>query len=264
MSIPQNHFWVGSSCLVQDPDNVYPRDVTAISDILTVKADLGNQIPDKSWMIYMLELFIDRNFERANVFRSVPLELDLFCQFDGKIDFIAVFNGHNQYKFNSIRPEIGHSYLREIVINGGERTVLYRLSDLNNGKCESFNLGANNMNGTVDAKKKKELIEIIKEVKFQPYKHFTGIEWWNKAANVPYPVRYHVEFAMLRYAPHIDSSQHPEELSYSPYTLLTEDKDPLGKQYPVAFANLREMDGCICYEVNSGATNTGMAYSLKH
>ena len=74
MSIPQNHFWAGSSCLTQESDNVYPRNVTAISDILYIKADLGNQIPDKSWMIYMLELFIDRNFVHANGIRSVPLE----------------------------------------------------------------------------------------------------------------------------------------------------------------------------------------------
>lgn len=264
MSIPQNHFWAGSSCLIQEPDDVYPKNVSAISDILTIKVDLGNQIPDKSWMIYMLELFIDRNYAQTNGIRSVPLELDLFCQFDGKIDFIAVFNGHNQFKFKSIPPEIGHSYLREIVINEDERTVLYRLSDLNNGKSESFNLEVNNMNGTVDDKQKKELIEVIKEVKFQPYKQFTGIEWWNKAANVPYPVRYHVEFSMLRYAPHLDSTQDLERLSYKPYTSLAEDKDLLGKQYPVTFDNLREMDGCICYEVNSGVTNTGMNYSLKH
>ena len=120
------------------------------------------------------------------------------------------------------------------------------------------------MNGTVDDEKKKELIEVIKKVKFQPYKHFTGIEWWNKTANVPYPVRHHVEFSMLRYAPHVDSTQDLEMPSYKPYTSLAEDKDLLGKQYPVAFENLREMDGCICYEVNSGVTYTGMTYSLKH
>ncbi len=264
MSVPQNHFWAGSSCLVLGPENVYPGNVTAISDILTIKADLGNQIPDKSWMIYMLEVFIDRNFAQANGIRSVPLELDLFCQFDGKVDFIAVFNGHNQYKFKSISPEIGHSYYREILLKDGDRTVLYKLRDLNTGESESFNLGANNMNGTVDDKKKKELIEVIKEVKFQPHKQFTGIEWWNKAANVPYPVRYHVEFSMLKYALYDDSSQELEKLNLKPYTLLVEDVDSLGKHYPVTFGNLREMDGCICYEVNSGVTNTGMTYSLKH
>lgn len=77
LSIPQNHFWAGSCCLVNQPDDIYPRKVTVISDILTIKSDLGNQIPDRSWMIYMLELFIDRNFVQANQIRSVPIELDL-------------------------------------------------------------------------------------------------------------------------------------------------------------------------------------------
>ena len=53
-TVPQNHFWAGSAC---NPE--YPKAVTGISDVLTIKADLGNQIPNNSWMIYMFELFID-------------------------------------------------------------------------------------------------------------------------------------------------------------------------------------------------------------
>jgi hypothetical protein len=262
LSIPQNHFWAGSSCLVNEPDYVYPRNVTVISDILTIKADLGNQIPNKSWMIYMLELFIDRNYVQANQIRSVPLELDLFCQFDEKISFIAVFNGHNQYSFKNILPKIGNSYLREIAINASDRIIIYHLTDLNNRETESFGLSANNMDGNVNNDTKNELVRVIREVKFEPYKHFTGIEWWNKVGNVPYPVRYQVQFSMLRYAEATVSSPDIGKINYKPYTLLTEDKDSLGKPYPVGFENLREMDGCICYEVNSGMTNTGMTFKL--
>lgn len=262
LSIPQNHFWAGSSCLVNEPDHVYPRNVTMISDILTIKSELGNQIPDKSWMIYMLELFIDRNYVQANQIRSVPLELDLFCQFDGKISFIAVFNGHNQYSFKNILPKIGNSYLREIAVNENDRIIVYRLTDLDKRETESFELSANNMDGSVNDDTKNELVRTIREVKFEPYKHFTGIEWWNKVENVPYPVRYQVQFSMLRYAESTVPSPNTGKINHKPYTVLSEDKDSLGKPYPVAFENLREMDGCICYEVNSGMTNTGITFTL--
>jgi hypothetical protein len=53
------HFWVGSFCCVFDNNNrpTYPRGVIAISDIVTLIEDMSNQIPDKSWMLYMLEIF---------------------------------------------------------------------------------------------------------------------------------------------------------------------------------------------------------------
>ena len=35
----------------------FPRRVIAISDIITLIEDMGNQIPDKSWMLYLLEMF---------------------------------------------------------------------------------------------------------------------------------------------------------------------------------------------------------------
>jgi hypothetical protein len=260
--VPQNHFWAGSACLVNELSNAYPSDVIAISDILTLKDDVGNQIPNKSWMIYMLELFVDKNYIQENQVRSVPLELDLFCQFDDKIDFKAVFNGHNQYSFKTVLPKIAHSYQREIILNASKRNVMYRLRDINSGESESFELSATNMNGSVSDQKKMDLIKVMNDVKFESYKHFTGVEWWNNVDNVPYPVRYHVQFSMLRYAQSHDSSPELEKLSYKPYTSLAGDTDSLGKQYPISFHDLREMDGCICYDIASGKTNTGMEYSL--
>jgi hypothetical protein len=259
LSVPQNHFWAGSSCLLKGDGHAYPGNVTAISDILTIKADLVKQMPNKSYMIYMLELFMDSK-------RGVPIELDLFCEPGDKVNFIPVFYGTNQppsspySTFESVPPEIGHSYLREIVTNASERSILYRVRDLKNGKSGSFKLEANDLDGAVNDPKKKE---VIKEVKFQPYKHFTGIEWWNRSGeNVPFPVRYRVQFSMLRYAPSLDSPPNSEKLGYKPYTRLSVDKDTLGKQYPIIFDNLREMDGCICYDVNSGSTSTGITFSL--
>jgi hypothetical protein len=259
MSIPQNHFWAGSACGLKDLDNAYPCNVVAVSDILTIKQNLENQIPNNSWMIYMLELFIGKNFRQYGRIQPVPLELDLFCQFDDKINFTAVFNGYNQYNFKKILPRVGHSYQREIVLNPGKRIVSYRLKNIDTGESESFDLSASNMNGSVDDKVKIHLAKVISEVKFEPFKHFTGIEWWNRVGNLPYPIRYQVQFSMLRYAQSNDSSKN---LSYKPYTSLSTDADPLGRRYPISFYGLRSMDGCLCYEVGMGTTNTGMEYRL--
>jgi hypothetical protein len=109
----KNHFWAGSTCSMRNPNSVYPTGVIAISDILTINSDLGNKTPDRSWMIYMLELFIDKGHNPY----PVPLELDLFCQFDNNNEFKAVFNGNNQYRFPNILPDISNSYLREIILN---------------------------------------------------------------------------------------------------------------------------------------------------
>ena len=155
-------------------------------------------------------------------------------------------------------PKVHHSYQLEIVLDSNKRTVSYRLRDNDTGESESFDLSADNMNGSVNEQMKNYLINVFNEVKIEPFKHFTGIEWWNKVDNLPYPVRYHVQFSMLRYA----QSHESENLIYKPYTSLTTDIDPLRKQYPVSFHGLRNMDGCLCYEVGSGNTNTGMDYHL--
>jgi hypothetical protein len=103
-----------------------PKGVTAISDILTIKADLGNQIPYKSWMIYSLKLFIDAGYVQhieQKPLHGIALELDLFCTFDGKSHFTAVFNGNNQDDFRWIAPEVGNSYVREIILDSPNRVL---------------------------------------------------------------------------------------------------------------------------------------------
>jgi len=253
MLVPQNHFWAGSACL-KDP-RAYPSNVIAISDILTITQDLGNHIPNGSWMIYLFELFIDKS-------RFVPLELDLFCQFDGKNNFKAVFNGVNQHTFKKV-PEIGHSYQCEILLDSSRLTIIYRLLELDSQEePEIFELSANNMDGSVDDEKKSDLVTLIKEVNYEPCKHFTGIEWWDMANEppAPFPIRYQVGTSMLRYT---QSDADLTSPNYTPYRSLIPDIDSLHKQYPISFHNLREMNGCICYDVNVGIANTGMTYSLQ-
>jgi hypothetical protein len=189
------HFWTGSLCKIFDGDNpIFPEKVTTLSDVIKINTDPGNQIPDKSWMIYLFELFTDNKPKR------VALELDLFCQFDNQNYFEAVFGGVNQYRFTKILPQIGNSYQREIILNSHNQIINYKLTDLNTRQSEIFELGTNNMNGNVEQQKKQELIKNISEMKFEGSEHFTGIEWWNLVDNIPFPVRYHVEVSMLRYA----------------------------------------------------------------
>ena len=140
------------------------------------------------------------NYSLITSRKRVALELDLFCQFDNQNYFEAVFGGVNQYRFTKILPQIGNSYQREIILNSHNQIINYKLTDLNTRQSEIFELGTNNMNGNVEQQKKQELIKNISEMKFEGSEHFTGIEWWNLVDNIPFPVRYHVEVSMLRYA----------------------------------------------------------------
>src|SRR3712207_7033210 len=55
----------------------FPRGAIAVTDIITLVEDVGNQIPDKSWMLYLLELFnkqqniaIERSEEHTSELQS--------------------------------------------------------------------------------------------------------------------------------------------------------------------------------------------------
>jgi hypothetical protein len=88
--------------------------------------------------------------------------------------------------------------------------------------------------------------------------HFTGIEWWNKVDTYPYPIRYHAVVLLLRYAQ--NDLLNKGKINYMPYKTVISDIDKQGKQYPISFQNPRIMDNCICYDVNSGTTDTGLTY----
>ena len=74
------HYWYGC---IDTPFKEYrdhlPR-FRFITDTIQLKRDLGNMIPDKSWMLYLLEVF---NIQKRAV------ELNLICQFDGQDYFEA-------------------------------------------------------------------------------------------------------------------------------------------------------------------------------
>jgi hypothetical protein len=93
------HFWVDSFCGVLDDSGnnkpAFPRGVVAASDTITLIEDMGNQIPDKSWMLYLLELFNSQN---------IPAELNLICSFNNDGKFDAIFNRVNQYQFSKYLP----------------------------------------------------------------------------------------------------------------------------------------------------------------
>ena len=126
------HFWVGSFCsIVNNNRAAFPRGVIAISDIITIIEDIGNQIPDKSWMLYLLEIFNKQN---------IPAELNLICSFNNDGKFDAIFNGVNQYQFKQITPVAGHSYLRQIIMNSQKQSISYLLEDRNTKQTERFDL----------------------------------------------------------------------------------------------------------------------------
>ncbi|MFL6325487.1 MAG: hypothetical protein ACJ72C_12120 [Nitrososphaeraceae archaeon] len=232
------HYWIGSFCQIIDSNSnkvLFPTQVVAISDIITLVADIGNKIPDKSWMLYLLELF---NIE------NIAAELNLICSFNNQGKFDAIFNGVNQYQFKEIQPTVDHSYLRQIILDYEKKCISYLLQDKNTNQIESYDLR----------------LEEQSSFKYQGFNHFTGIEWWNKVWNYPYPIRYIVEYSQLMFG--ITDPTHKESIVYFPYNALRPNNDPSCITYPISFYNIGTKDGCICYTVQSGSSNRGISYSL--
>ena len=228
------HYWVGSFCRVLNKRKpLFPRGVIAICDIITLIEDNGNQIPDKSWMLYLLEVFNTQN---------IAVELNLICQFDNQDYFEAIFHGVNQYRFKHILPMVGHSYLRQIIMDAQNKIIKYILTDQKTKQSETFDLSLANMN-----------------FDFVATNHFTGIEWWNKIGNFPYPTRYMVEISLLMFGlgDRIDS----ESITYLPHNALIPNNDGSGTKYPISFQSIRINDDCICYTVQPGNCYTGIRYN---
>jgi hypothetical protein len=234
------HFWVGSFCCVLNNNNrpKYPRGVIAISDIITLIEDMGNQIPDKSWMLYLLEIFNREN---------VPAELNLICQFDNQDYFEAIFSGVNRYRFKQVLPIVGQSYVRQIIMNYQKESVDYVLEDQSTKETERFDLLVDNR-GFI----------------FEAQNHFTGLEWWNKTGNFPYPIRYHVEVSQLMFGLS-DNPSDAESIVYRPYNVLVPNSEGSGQSYPISFYNIRiKDDGCICYNIKYGNCKSGIKYLSKN
>jgi hypothetical protein len=235
------HFWVGSFCGILDGSSnkpAFPRKANAATDVIALIEDIGNQIPDKSWMLYLLELFNKQN---------IAIELNLICQFDNQNYFEAIFNGVNRYRFKEVLPIIGHSYLRQIIMNSQKECISYLLEDRNTKQMERFDLH----------------LSIGRELlfAFEASNHFTGIEWWNKIGNFPYQIRYHVQISQLMYG--LSDNNNPsdsESIVYVPYNTIIPTSEGSNIQYPISFHNPRIESGCICYNVKSGNCKSGMNY----
>jgi hypothetical protein len=225
------HFWVGSFCGVLNHCGssrpAFPRGVIAASDSITLIEDIGNQIPDRSWMLYLLELFNRQN---------IPAELNLICSFNNDGKFDAIFNGVNRYQFKQISPIAGHSYIRQIIMNSKKGCISYLLEDQNTRQSERFDLSLN----------------IGQKFVLEGQNHFTGIEWWNKIGNFPYPIRYNIEISQLMYGLS-DNPSDSESIIYGPYNALIPNSEGSNIQYPVSFHNPRIESGCICYGVKPGS-----------
>lgn len=216
------HYWYGC---IDTPFTEYQTHLSKfrlITDVIRLNKDLGNMIPDKSWMLYLLEVF---NIQKH------PAELNLICQFDGQNYFEAIFKGHNQYRFRDVLPEIGNSYYREITFLEKNSTIKYYLKDLSIGVEEEFCLSVN-----------KELFA------FQFYQCFTGIEWWNRMGHEPYNIRYDVLVSKLMYG-YNDNTDDPDSKTFFPIGTIYENKDRATNTYPINLNFLNRIDGCICYTV---------------
>jgi hypothetical protein len=233
------HFWVGSFCGILEGNKskpVFPGEVIAVSDIISLIEDEGNKIPDKSWMLYLLELFTKQD--------NIAIELNLICQFDNQNYFEAIFNGVNRYRFKEVLPILGHSYLRLIIMNLKKECISYILEDIKTQRAERFDLFMNTIGGFV----------------FDEASNlFTGIEWWNRIGNYPYLIRYKVEVSQLTCG-FSDKSSDPEAITYYPINALIPNSEGSKVVYPVTFYNPRIESGCICYDVKSGNCKSGMEY----
>jgi hypothetical protein len=134
--------------------------------------------------------------------------------------------------------------MRQIILNAERRSVSYFLEDKTTGQAEGFSL---NYSGNA-------------KFVFEGGNQFTGIEWWNKMGNYPYPIRYQVEISQLMYGT-IDSVNDSQSLVYFPFDSLTPNSERHSTAYPVSFYGTQVKDGCICYNVSAGNCNGGLRYN---
>jgi len=216
-------------------DDDKPQQSIAISDVIKIISDLENKIPDKSWMLYLLELFNKQN---------IPIELNLICSFNDDGKFHAIFGGVNRYEFK-LKPILGHSYLRQIILEPTKHRIEYRLMDEITGQTESFffDVDPNSFDFSIS-------------------KHFTGLEWHNRVENTPYPIRFHVEISNLAYGINDDSSD-LQSIAYFPYNQLFPDEGGFAREYPVSFHDFETRNGFITYKIGSGIHHMGITNEFK-
>jgi hypothetical protein len=72
--------------------------------------------------------------------------------------------------------------------------------------------------------------------KYYGSNHFTGVEWWNRVGNYPYPIRYIVEYSQLMFG--ATDTRDKESIVYFPYNALRPNNDPSCSTYPISFCNI--------------------------
>ncbi len=231
------HYWIGSINNPQSYYRNYFKKFHIIADSIKINREFKNEIPDKSWMLYLLEVFNHQN---------TAVELNLICQFDNQNYFEAIFDGYNRYRFTKVLPEAGQNYLRQIKFNKSQSSIQYYLKNLINGTDELFVLDLS----------KKPLFS------FQFSNCFTGIEWWNKTSNQPYPIRFEVEISNLMYG-YNDNADDTGSIVFFPLNSLSSNKDGQFNTYPVSFTNNGAKNGCLCYNIKSGSSFNGLDAALS-
>ena len=195
--------------------------MTGASDVISIRSDLTNRIPDKSWMLYLLELF-----DAA----GTPVELNLIAQFNNLDNFWAIFGGVNRYKFTSVLPNVGHSYLRKIEFHPEGRLIKYILQDQVSAESEVFEF------------------PVPSQFSFYCSAQFTGVEWWNRISDNAFPIRYQAEISSISY----------QTNTWRKYDSLVPDYDRPDMTYPVEYKPSMR-DGSIAYTVSNGSTLGGLS-----
>jgi hypothetical protein len=227
------HYWIGS---VNQPHfyykNYYDK-FNILTDNLKILQEYKNNIPDKSWMLYLLEVFNPQ---------QIAVELNLICQFDDQNYFEAIFNGINRYRFTKVLPELGFSYLRQIKFNEPKSSIEYYLKNIDSDIDESYLLHLNNDSS----------------FSFRFFTCFTGIEWWNKIECKPYPIKYKIEISNLMYGFN-DNPDDFNSIIFFPINSFSSDKDAgHWSSYPIDFNYNGIKNGCLCYDVRDGSCVKGL------
>jgi hypothetical protein len=228
------HYWVGSKNNPQMYYKNYYYNFNIVSDNIKILEEYENYIPDKSWMLYLLEVFNTQ---------QIAVEINLICQFDGQNYFEAIFNGINRCRFTKVIPIVGHKYLRQIKFNKLKSSIEYYLKNLNTNTGEIYTF----------------ILENESLFSFQFSTCFTGIEWWNKIENKPYPIRYKIEISELMYGLN-DNPHDSNSIVFFPVKSLISDKDESDhpSYYPIEFNYIGNRNGCFCYNVQTGYCFEGL------
>ncbi len=227
------HYWIGSVNQPQIYYKNYYDKFNILTDNIKILQEYKNNIPDKSWMLYLLEIFNPQ---------QIAVELNLICQFNDQDYFEAIFKGINRYRFTKVLPEPGYSYLRQIKFNEAKSSIEYYLKNMDAHVDETYSLNLNNDSS----------------FSFQFFTCFTGIEWWNKIESKPYPIKYKIEISNLLYGFN-DNPDDFNSIIFFPINSLNSDKDRgHGSFYPIKFNYNGIKNGCLCYGVESGSCINGL------